>query len=248
MNESGSTLNPPPDISLIIPFYNEEDCAGQTLREAYGVLGAQQGLSFEILAVDDGSTDRTREILCSVAAESGNLRVFSVTPNSGQSAAFGAGFARSRGRAILLMDGDGQNDPADIPRLVEGLKTHDVCCGFRHSRKDTMSKRLGSRLANAVRKSVLNDGIIDTGCSLKAFRSEIVRDFPMSLKGMHRFLPVLAQMRGGTVLQLPVNHRPRAAGRSKYTNWKRLRETVYDLWAIRWMQKRYRRFSVQSCA
>jgi dolichol-phosphate mannosyltransferase len=231
------------DLSLIIPVYNEEECIERTLQEAHGELG-KLSLGFEILAVDDGSTDRTPALLKSLAGRMPVLRVLRLSANCGQSAAIGAGVRYARGRVIVLMDADGQNDPAEIPRLLEGLKTHGVCCGIRARRQDSASKRLGGRLANRVRNWVLGDDAVDSGCTLKAFQAEWLRDLPM-FRGMHRFLPALVRMKGATVTQIPVNHRPRAAGRSKYSNWGRLKEAVWDLWAVRWMQKRTRRFQVE---
>ena len=232
------------DLSLIIPVYNEEECIEKTVREARGVL-AGMPRSYEIIAVDDGSRDRTPAILRQLANEIPELRIVTIKPNSGQSAAFGAGFRVARGGTVILMDADGQNDPADIPRLLDGLATCDVCCGYRARRQDTFSKRIGSRLANRIRSRLLGDGVIDTGCSLKAFKAEVVKDLPMNLSGMHRFLPALARMRGAAIQQIPVGHRARMAGVSRYTNWGRLRQTIWDLWAVRWMQKRYRRFSIE---
>jgi hypothetical protein len=128
--------------------------------------------------------------------------------------------------------------------LLDVLKNCDACCGYRRVRRDRVGKRLGSRIANRVRQSVLRDGIVDTGCSLKAVKAELIRDLPMCLRGMHRFLPALWLMRGARISQVAVNHRPRAGGQSKYTNWGRLKETWWDLWAVRWMQMRHRRFQV----
>lgn len=238
-----ATPDPTTELSLIVPVYNEEDCVGKTLEEAHAAL-CRLGSSFEILAVDDGSTDRTPALLRELAGRLPGLRILRLVPNSGQSAALSVGFRHARGRVIAMMDADGQNDPADIPRLLDGLKTCDVCCGYRANRQDTVSKRLGSRLANRVRNWALGEDVVDTGCTLKAFRAEWLKDLPM-FRGMHRFLPALVRMKGATIAQIPVNHRARQGGRSKYTNWGRLKETVWDLWAVRWMQKRYRRFRVE---
>lgn len=232
-----------PYVSLVIPVYNEAVCIGRVLEEAIYVL---DGLSrkYEVLVIDDGSTDGTADILVALKARFPVLRVFTIVPNSGQSAAFGEGFRESRGQVVILMDGDGQNDPNDIPRLLTALQNSDVCCGYRAARRDTLSKRWGSRFANAVRRAILRDGIRDTGCSLKAIRREFLSDLPMELRGLHRFLPALLRMRGARITQAPVNHRPRAGGSSKYTNLGRLMVTIEDLWAVRWMQKRYRRYRV----
>lgn len=228
-------------ISLIIPAFNEKECIEGTVKEAYTVLN-DMGKSFELIVVNDGSTDDTPEILDRLRKEMLELKVLDLIPRSGQSAGFGAGFAVARGEVIVLMDADGQNDPADIPELVSRLDKCDICCGWRKDRQDTWSRNAGSKLANAIRSGLLGDGIIDTGCSLKAFRSDFVKDLPMDLTGMHRFLPALVQMRGARVEQIPVNHRERQGGSSKYTNFGRLMVTVSDLFAVRWMQKRHKNF------
>lgn len=230
-------------LSLIIPVHNEAQAIISVLEEATRVL---DGLSqpYEVIVINDGSTDETAEVLAHAQESMSALRVLTITPNSGQSAAFGVGFRECRGRIAVLMDGDGQNDPHDIPTLLDALHDSDVCCGYRLSRRDTWTKRLGSRMANSVRRWVLHDGIKDTGCSLKAIKAEFLHALPMALRGMHRFLPALLLMQGAKLAQAPVNHRPRSAGRSKYTNLGRLTETVWDLWAVRWMQRRYRCFRI----
>lgn len=232
-----------PRVSLIIPVYNEEQSIAAVLDEAIHVLD-KLPYPYEVLIVDDGSTDATATVLRQACQRYPTLHVFTVVPNSGQSAAFGVGFRECRGRVAVLMDGDGQNDPHDIPILLDALKDCDACCGYRASRRDILNKRLGSRVANRVRQFILHDGIRDTGCSLKAVKVEFLRDLPMQFRGMHRFLPALWLMRGARIEQMPVNHRPRAGGHSKYTNLGRLKETIWDLWAVRWMQRRHRRFHV----
>lgn len=227
------------ELSVIVPIYNEMDSIRPVLEE---ILASLESLKrpFEVLAVNDGSTDETADRLAGLQAACPRLRVLTLSANTGQSAAFGAGFRACRGEIAILMDGDGQNDPGDIPMLLEALADHDACCGFRSTRRDSVGKRLASRLANGFRRAVLHDGIRDTGCSLKAIRSSWLRDLPMDLRGMHRFLPALLLMRGARVTQRPVHHRPRTAGKSKYSNFGRLKETISDLWAVRWMQKRHR--------
>jgi len=231
-------------VSLVIPVYNEQSCIASTLRELAGVMRGRDRL-FEILCVDDGSTDNSPQLMLALKqSELPELRLLRLTPNSGQSAAFGAGFRHARHPIIITMDADGQNDPADIPRLLEGLKEADVCCGYRANRQDTWSKRIGSRIGNRVRNALLGSDIIDTGCSLKAFRADHARALPM-LHGMHRFMPNLCAMRGARINQLPVNHRPRTSGTSKYTNFGRLLKTVPDLLAVSWMKCRTKRFNVE---
>ena len=226
-------------LSILLPAYNEEACIASIVRETACVLHGL-GRPFEILGVDDGSTDATPARLKELAQEIPELRVLRLAANSGQSAALGAAFRAARGGIFVTLDADGQNDPADIPALVARLEECDLCCGYRADRQDTWSKRYGSRLANAVRNRMLHERIRDTGCTLKAFRAEWARTLPMQFRGMHRFIPALMAMAGARIAEIPVHHRPRTAGASKYTNWNRLRETLWDLWAVRWMQKRHR--------
>ena len=231
--------SPIPELSVLLPAFNEEACIEAVVREAAGVL---RGLArpFEIIVVDDGSTDATPARLQALQADLPELHVLRLLKNSGQSAALGAAFRAARGAIFITLDADGQNDPADIPALVAKLDSCDLCCGYRAKRQDSWSKRYGSRLANAVRNRALRETIRDTGCTLKAFRAGWTRELPMQFRGMHRFLPALMGMAGARISEIPVNHRPRAAGSSKYTNWGRLKETLWDLWAVRWMQRRYR--------
>lgn len=232
-------------LSVVLPVYNEEACIEGVLRELHGVLTGL-AMPFEILAVNDGSTDRTRAILLNLIAALPGLRVLTLVPNAGQSAALGTGFRFARGEMVATLDADGQNDPADIPTLIARLDGCDVCCGYRVNRQDTWSKRMGSGLANGVRRLFLKDGIRDSGCSLKAFKAWVVRDLPMDLTGMHRFLPALALMRGARIEQAPVRHRARLGGVSKYTNLGRLARTIADLVAVSWMRSRHKRFEVKA--
>ncbi|MBI9020946.1 MAG: glycosyltransferase family 2 protein [Verrucomicrobia bacterium] len=216
--------------SIIIPFYNEEESVLSVLEE---VLACQPDA--EIIAVDDGSRDRTWEIICSLPAVHG-LRL---TENRGQSAAMYAGMRAASGKVIVLMDGDGQNDPADIEKMVERLRQEnmDVVCGQRVNRRDTRSRRVASKAANAIRRSILNDGISDTGCSLKAFRREHV-ELLVPFNGLHRYLPAIFKQAGLCIAEMPVNHRARAQGTSKYTNWNRALRGIYDLFGVRWLLNR----------
>ncbi len=227
------------ELSILIPTYNEDACIAAVVREATCILHGL-GRTFEILVADDGSTDWTPARLNDLRAEVPELRVVRLAVNSGQSAALGAAFRSARGRIFVTLDADGQNDPADVPALVAQLDHCDLCCGYRARREDVWSKRIGSRLANAVRNRILRESVRDTGCTLKAFRAEWARTLPMQFRGMHRFIPALMALAGARIAEIPVNHRPRAGGQSKYTNWGRLKETLWDLWAVRWMQKRHR--------
>ena len=240
---SGQDADQELDLSVVLPVYNEEECIADTLRELAGVMRGT-GKRWEVLAINDGSTDATLTILRSLTSEIPELQMFSLVPNAGQSAAFGVGFRRALAPLIVTMDADGQNDPADIPKLLSELATHDCCFGYRATREDTFAKRIGSRIGNGVRNRVLKETIIDTGCSLKVFPTAFVRNMSM-WRGLHRFLGSLLGMKGASIAQIPVNHRPRQKGASKYTNLGRLKETVWDLLAVRWMKRRSARFIVE---
>ncbi len=230
------------DVSIVVPIYNESECIAISLNEIAGVMD-KLDYSWELLAIDDGSSDGTPAILRELTKSIPQMRILTLVPNSGQSAAFGVGFRYARGKTIITIDADGQNDPADIPKLLEKIKDHDCCFGYRATRKDTFAKRIGSKFGNGIRNWALKEDIKDTGCSLKAFPAELARDITM-WRGMHRFLGSLLMMKGATIAQIPVNHRPRELGVSKYTNFGRLKKTIWDLQTVRWMKKRNQIFEV----
>jgi dolichol-phosphate mannosyltransferase len=231
--------DPSPLLSIVLPVYNEALSIGPVLEELLAILPLLAPASCEIIAVNDGSSDDTPSLLHQYAQNHPVLRIVHLPKNAGQSAAFFAGFHAARGAVIATMDADGQNDPADFPRLLAELQrtAADCVCGFRANRRDTRSRRWAGRLANAIRRRVLNDGIIDSGCAVKVFRASLVaRLTPWN--GAHRFFPALFLMQGATIQQCPVNHRPRHAGRSKYTNAGRLLRTVRDLLGVAWLTSR----------
>lgn len=219
-------------LSIVLPFYNEEESAAWVLEEIRALYPEA-----EIIAVDDGSSDGTWERLGSVAG----VRAVRLTRNRGQSAAIYAGLRRATRPLCALMDGDGQNDPADIAALVASRGDADVACGYRQHRRDTLSKRVASRVANAVRRTLLDDGVRDTGCSLKVFPREHVEQL-VPFDGMHRFLPALFKGAGLTLVEVPVNHRPRRYGESKYNNLSRAVRGLYDLIGVSWLLRRKIRF------
>jgi glycosyltransferase involved in cell wall biosynthesis len=194
--------------------------------------------------VDDGSTDGTAAALRRLAQADPRVRLLRLRQNAGQSAALDAGFRAARGAIVVTMDADLQNDPHDIPKLLAALPGHDAVCGWRVDRQDPWTKRVASRVANRVRDRVTRDGVHDTGCSLKVFRREALGRLRL-YRGMHRFLPALLQMEGLLVAEVPVSHRPRRAGVSKYGNWQRLWTGLADLWAVRWMARRRLRYEVE---
>ena len=224
-----------PALSIVIPVHNEEENAGPLLDQLLRALGDYPG-GCELVFVDDGSTDRTLERLKKAAQLDGRIRVAHFRRNLGQTAALAAGFRLARGRAVATLDGDLQNDPADVPALVAMLNDWDVVCGLRVKRQDNWLKRVSSRIANGFRNWATGDNIVDTGCTLKAYRREWLQQLEL-YNGMHRFLPTLLKMRGARVTQVPVHHRARLAGKTHYGTWGRMVKGLSDVWAVRWMQR-----------
>ena len=220
-----------PAVSVIVPVFNEEDNISILQSE----LGrALSGIEHEIVFVDDGSSDRTAERI----QRSPEVRILRFENNTGQSAAIYAGLNAAGGATLVLIDGDLQNDPADIPRLLAEIsRGADLVCGYREKRKDTMVKRLTSWIANFVRSRFTKDGVRDTGCSLKAMRRECIRTL-IPFKGMHRFIPALVKGAGYRLVEVPVNHRPRRFGKSKYGLRNRALRATIDMFGVRWLLSR----------
>jgi glycosyltransferase involved in cell wall biosynthesis len=227
-------------LSIVIPVYNEEGNIRPLVARISEAMSGWQG-AVEILFVDDGSSDRTLELLKESQAEDSRIRIAHFHKNMGQTAAMAAGFRLARGEAIATIDADLQNDPMEIQRLAGMLNDWDLVCGVRTQRKDTLWKRISSRIGNGFRNWATGDDIVDTGCTLKAYRRECLDSLEL-YKGMHRFLPTLIKMRGYRVTQVPVSHHPRLAGKTKYGTWGRLVKGLEDVWAVRWMKKNHIRF------
>jgi len=223
-----------PRLSIIIPFFNEEENVVPVIEE---VLRCQPDA--EIIAVDDCSRDATAERI----RQFPGVVLVSFPRNLGQSAAFYHGLHRASGEICVMMDGDGQNDPADISALVSMMDRGDVACGYRRTRRDSWAKRVASRIANNIRKNVLGDGIRDTGCSLKAMRREHVK-FLVPFNAMHRFIPALLVNCGLKIVEVPVNHRARTRGISKYTVAGRAWRGLRDLLGVRWFMSRQIRWDL----
>jgi dolichol-phosphate mannosyltransferase len=234
---------PQRDISIVIPVYNEEESIKPLVSELQEVLKGIKK-SFEIIFVDDGSRDRSFTILKEAALHDPQIRLIRFKRNAGQTAAFAAGFKAAQGDIIVTMDADLQNDPHDITRLLGKIGGFDVVCGWRHKRKDPWIKIVSSKIANFVRNKLSQEEIADTGCSLKAFKRECLKNMKL-FNGMHRFLPTLAKMEGFTVAQVKVNHRPRRFGRTKYNIRNRMMRAFADLLAVRWMKKRHLTYDVK---
>ena len=222
-------------LSVVIPVYNEAENVRPLLDRLGTVLASWSG-KVEILFVDDGSTDQTVELLKQAQENDSRIRIARFRRNLGQTAAMAAGFRLAQGSSVVTLDGDLQNDPADIMRLVELLKDWDAVCGIRVQRRDSAWKRFSSCLGNGFRNWATGDNIIDTGCTLKAYRRECLERLDL-YRGMHRFLPTLLKMRGYSVTQVPVSHHPRLHGKTKYGTWGRMVKGLADVWAVRWMKK-----------
>ncbi len=232
-----------PAVSFVIPVYNERPSLEPLVREIEQTA-RQRDWSYEVLLVNDGSDDGSTDTIDRLAALRPAVRGIHLDRNHGQSAAFAAGFARARGRTIVTLDGDGQNDPGDVPALVDLLAEYDLVLGYRVQRVDGPLRRIASNFANAVRNRLLGEQVIDVGCSLKAFRAGSVQGL-LEYDGMHRFLPSLARMRGLSWRQHPVGHRPRRHGRSKYGITGRAWIALTDLFAVRWMARRRLRYAIE---
>jgi glycosyltransferase involved in cell wall biosynthesis len=220
-----------PAMSVVIPVFNEEENLSILQSELHAAL---TGVSHEIIFVDDGSTDRSAEKIQTAP----NIRILRFEKNAGQSAALYAGIQAARGQTIVMIDSDLQNDPADIPRLLEEIsRGADLVCGYRAQRKDTLGKRLTSRIANLVRSRFTKDHVRDTGCTLKAMRRECATAL-VPFKGMHRFIPALIKGAGYRLVEIPVNHRPRRFGQTKYGLGSRALRATIDMFGVRWLLSR----------
>ena len=233
-----------PDLSIIVPVYDEEDSLSPLWTELREVLD-RLGLAFEVIFVDDGSRDRSAEIIRGFREADPRVRLVRLKENGGETAATDAGFKAVRGRRVVVMDADLQNDPRDIPTLLSHLDHWDAATGWRVQRAqgDGLVRRVSSRIANGLRNWVSDESIHDSGCTFRAFRRECLRGLVL-YRGFHRFIPTLLKMRGYRVIEVPVSHRPRRFGRSKYGVFNRAVVAGADLLAIRWMKARLLRYEV----
>ncbi|MBP8993329.1 MAG: glycosyltransferase family 2 protein [Bacteroidales bacterium] len=220
-------------LSVIVPVYNEEGAVAGLYQE---ILDVCQKINkpFEIIFVNDGSSDRTLDVLKSLSP----IKIINLRANFGQTAAMDAGIKAASGFYLATLDGDGQNDPAEIPKLIEKLEMDDldVVSGWRKNRKDTFMKKFSSKCAAFIRKLLINDGIHDSGCSLKVYKSECFKG--VTLYGeMHRFIPAILKIKGFKIGEMVVNHRPRTTGKTKY-NWKRGIKGILDMFSV-WFWKKY---------
>lgn len=232
------------DLSVVIPVYNEEASLSPLWAELRQVL-ERLALAFEVVFVDDGSRDRSAEIIRSFRETDQRVRLVRLKANGGETAATDAGFKTARGRRVVVMDADLQNDPGDIPMLLSYLDHWDAVTGWRANRAagDNLVRRASSRIANRIRNWVSDETIQDSGCTFRAFRRECLRGLVL-YRGFHRFIPTLLKMRGYRVIEVPVGHRPRQFGRSKYGVLNRAVVAFADLLVIRWMNARLLRYEI----
>jgi glycosyltransferase involved in cell wall biosynthesis len=227
-----------PAVSVVVPLFNEEENVPILQAE---LTAALVGLDYEIIFVDDGSTDQT---VARIAPDP-RIQLVRFERNAGQSAAMYAGLHAARGAVAVLIDGDLQNDPADIPKLLAGIERGaDLVCGYRAERKDTVVKRITSRVANFVRSRFTKDGVRDTGCTLKAMKRDCIAVL-LPFKGMHRFIPALVKGAGYQLVEIPVNHRPRKFGLSKYGLGNRALRATMDMFGVRWLLSRRLNYKVR---
>jgi dolichol-phosphate mannosyltransferase len=227
-----------PQVSVIVPLFNEEGSIAQLQMELEWAL---KDYSHELLFVDDGSTDATTKRI----KRAPGVRILEFETNTGQSAAMYAGLAAAIGKVLVLIDGDLQNDPSDIPRLLAEIdRGADLVCGYRRKRRDSWRKRIQSRIANGVRSRFTKDGVRDTGCTLKAMRQEC-REALIPFHGMHRFIPALIKGLGYKITEVPVNHRPRQHGASKYNFGNRALRATIDMLGVRWFLARQIKFAIK---
>lgn len=229
--------------SIIIPLKDEEGNIRELIEEIEPVM-QNQDEPWELICIDDGSTDQTLPILNDLKKTKKYLRTLIFTKNFGQSSAFDAGFSAAKGELIITLDGDRQNNPKDIPKLIAISDKYDLVCGIRQKRKDSFFKKIISTFANKIRSRVCHDGIADTGCSLKLYRRSCLMNIKL-YHGMHRFLPALFQIEGYRVGQISVSHRERLKGKTKYSIFNRSFNTIADMFAVRWMRKRKLNYEIK---
>ncbi len=230
------------DLSLVAPVFEEEGNLERLHARVVEIFGTRT--NWELVLVDDGSKDRSGEMIRALARRDPRVVGVFFGRNRGQTAATAAGLHLARGKLIATLDADLQNDPADLPKMIELMEGHDAVVGWRMKRRDTFVRRISSKIANGIRNWISKDTIKDTGCSLKVFRAEAIQAIPL-FEGMHRFLPTLLRYHGFSVIEHGVGHHPRTAGTSKYGVWNRAFRALKDLFAVRWMRARLLRLPIR---
>ena len=231
------------ELSVVVPVYNEEENLPVLIPQLMEVLGGL-GKSYELIFVDDGSSDRSREIIKEMATRHQRIRLLGFKRNCGETAAGAAGLKEARGKVVITIDADLQNDPEDIPRMLEYLKDYDMVTGWRQKRDDPWIKLVSSRIANAVRNRLSGETIRDSGCTFRVYKRECLQNLKL-YKGMHRFMPTLVKMEGFRVIEIPIAHHPRKFGASKYTTWNRMWRAFVDLLVVKWMKNRHIQYEIE---
>lgn len=231
------------DISVVVPVFNEEENLPILIPKIAETLDSL-GKSYEMIFIDDGSTDGSRKVIKELMLKYPQVHLIGFKRNCGETAAGAAGLKEAKGKIIITMDADLQNDPKDIPRMLEYLKEYDMVTGWRKRREDSWVKRLTSRIANYIRNWLSGESIRDSGCTFRAYRRECLQNIKL-YKGMHRFMPTLVKMEGFRVIEIPITHHPRRFGVSKYTTWNRMWRAFVDLLAVRWMKSRHIYYEIE---
>ena len=230
-------------LSVVVPVFNEQESLPILIPKLVEVLKTLP-LPYEMIFVDDGSSDGSRRILKEMASQYPSLRVLRFKENRGLSTALLAGMREARGEKIVTLDSDLQNDPADIPRLLEYLDRYDMATGWRQKREDKWLKKISSIIGNTVRNWLSGENIQDSACTLRAFKRECVQEIPV-FNGMHRFLSTLVKMGGYRIVEVPISHHPRRFGKSKYNIRNRMVRSFIDLLAVRWMKRRLIHYDIE---
>ncbi|MEW6377534.1 MAG: glycosyltransferase family 2 protein [Thermodesulfobacteriota bacterium] len=225
------------DISVIVPVYNEEENLPILIPQIAEVTESL-GRTFEIIFIDDGSIDGSRKIIKEMASKYPQILMLGFKKNCGETAASAAGLKKAKGKVIITIDADLQNDPKDIPRMLEYLEEYDMATGWRKRREDSLVKQVTSKIANGIRNWLSEEAIRDSGCTFRAYKRECLQEIKL-YKGMHRFMPTLVKMEGYRVIEVPIAHHPRRFGSSKYTTWNRMWSAFIDLLAVKWMKSRH---------
>lgn len=226
------------DLSIVIPVFNEQENLPLLATKIEETMQQASITNWEVWMVDDGSQDQSKQVIQELHGKNTRFKGVFFSKNRGQTAAMNAGFEACRNPFVLTMDADLQNDPGDLPKLMEKMTPGvGVVCGVRVKRRDNLIRRISSKIANGIRNWISQDNITDTGCSLKLFRKECLNQMKL-FEGLHRFLPTLCKMEGYKVIEVPVSHHPRIFGESSYGVWNRVFKSFFDLLAIRWMKSR----------
>jgi dolichol-phosphate mannosyltransferase len=231
------------EISVVVPVYNEEKNLPILITQLSEVLEGV-GKPYEMIFVDDGSNDGSRKILKELVSRYPQIRILGFKRNCGETAAGAAGLKEAKGKIVITIDADLQNDPRDIPTMLEYLKEYDMVTGWRQKRDDPWVKQITSKIANKIRNWLSGEAIQDSGCTFRAYKKECLQNLKL-YKGLHRFMPTLVKIEGFRVIEIPIDHHPRKFGVSKYNTWNRMWRAFVDLLAVKWMKSRHIHYEIE---